>query len=296
MPQMTHHLKGLLITATGVVVISPDGLLTRLIEVDHWTLLFWRGFLLAFGMWVLTGYMHPNRTWRAYRRIGSHGALMVFTFTLATISFINAITHTSVANTLILLSTTPLFAALIGFVAWREAIGPRTWVAIGLVAAGVYVIGSDTASQATSLFGDIAAMSGAFFLAAGFVVVRRRPAISVFPVISISGMLTALLVLPLADPLSVSQRDLGYLILMGVYLLPVGTAMMYIGPKYIPAPEVGLMLLLESVLGPVWVWMVLEERPGLRTFIGGAIILSTLALNALWAMRSIRPRGPSPGD
>ncbi|MCP3689807.1 MAG: EamA/RhaT family transporter, partial [Gammaproteobacteria bacterium] len=73
MPELPQHLKGVIITALGVLIISPDGLLTRLIHVDHWTLIFWRALLLSFGMWILTSLVHPNRTWRAYRGMGSHG-------------------------------------------------------------------------------------------------------------------------------------------------------------------------------------------------------------------------------
>lgn len=269
-----------------MLIISPDGLLTRLIETDHWTLIFWRALLMCFGMWMLTSAVHPNRTWQAYRSMGGHGLLMVVFYTCGTISFITAITHTSVANTLIILSTTPLFAALISLVVLREPVELRTWCAILLVAVGVYVISSDNDDQTTSLLGDLAAISGAFFLASGFTVVRRKPTISVFPVFSLAGLVTALVILPLAQPWSVSQRDMGYLMIMGIYMLPLGTALMYIGPKYIPASEVGLMLLLESVLGPTWVWLALHEQPGHRTLIGGAIILLTLAMNTLWAMRA----------
>ncbi len=286
MPVLSQHLKGVIITALGVLIISPDGLLTRLIHVDHWTLIFWRALLLSFGMWILTSLVHPNRTWQAYRGMGRHGLLMVVLYGIGTISFITAITHTSVANTLIILSTTPLFAALIGFVVLREKIELRTWCAIFLVVLGVYVISSDSDNQTATLFGDIAAMVGAFFLAAGFTVVRVKPTISVFPVISTSGLMTALIILPLAQPFTVTQQDMGFLIIMGVYMLPLGTGLMYIGPKYIPASEVGLMLLLVSVIGPTWVWLALDEKPGLSTFIGGAIILGTLAINTLWAMKS----------
>ncbi len=286
MPVLSQHLKGVIITALGVLIISPDGLLTRVIQTDHWTLIFWRAILLSFGMWILTSLVHPNKTWTYYKNIGRHGLLMVVLYAFGTISFITAITHTSVANTLIILSTTPLFAALIGFIVLRESIELRTWVVIALVAVGVYIISSDGGSQGATLYGDIAAMLGAFFLAAGFTVVRRKPEISVFPVFSIAGLVTAIVVLPLAQPFAITQKDMGYLIIMGVYMLPLATALMYIGPKYIPASEVGLMLLLESVLGPTWVWLALDEELGQNTLIGGAIILSTLAINTLWVMKS----------
>jgi drug/metabolite transporter (DMT)-like permease len=213
---------------------------------------------------------------------------MVLFYSLGTISFITALTHTSVANTLIILSTTPLFAALIGRIFLGEPIVARLWVVILLVGIGVFVMSSDGENQNSSLFGDIAAMAGAFFLAAGFTMVRRFPGISIFPAISTAGLVTALIVLPLAQPFSVTQNDMGYLLIMGVYMLPVATALMYLGPRYIPAAEVGLMLLLESVLGPTWVWLALGEQPGVRTFIGGAIILTTLVVNTIWAMKSSR--------
>jgi drug/metabolite transporter (DMT)-like permease len=248
-------------------------------------MIFWRALLLSFGMWLVISFSYPNRVWQQYRTVRGVGLLMVGAYSLGTISFIFAITHTSVANTLIILSTTPLFAAIIGRLLLHEKIQPRTMLAILLVAIGISVIASGSASQQGRLPGDLAAILGAFFLACGFSFVRRFPSISSFSAISCSGLLTAVMVLPLAAPLSVSQGDMGYLLIMGLYMLPVGTALMFLGPRYIPAPEVGLLLLLESILGPVWVWLALGEEPGSSTLLGGAIVLSTLAINTVWALR-----------
>jgi drug/metabolite transporter (DMT)-like permease len=243
----------------------------------------------------LCAYIYPKNTWAKYKSLGRSGIAMVSIYSMGSIAFIVAITHTSVANTLIILSTTPLSAVLIGRVFLGERIAARSWSAIVLVCIGVLVMSSDKSSANTSLFGDIAALMGAFFLAAGFTMVRRFPSIPVFPALSTSGLVTALLVLPFAHPFSISQQDFGYLIIMGIYMLPVGTGLMFLGPRYIPAAEVGLMLLLESILGPIWVWLVLAEHPGTRSFIGGAIILSTLVINAIWIMRITKadvPKGP----
>ena len=290
---LSTHAKDLLITACGVLVISPDGLLTRLIGTDHWTMIFYRALFLSFGMWLVLGFTSPNRVWQQYRTIKGAAVLKVVAYSLGTISFIFAITHTSVANTLIILSTTPLFAALISRVLLHEKIEKRTLVAIALVALGLGVIGAGSADQPGSWIGDLVALLGSFFLALGFTFVRRFPQASTFAAISCSGLLTALLILPLAAPLSVTRADVGFLMIMGIYMLPLGTALMFIGPRYIPAPEVGLLLLLESVLGPVWVWLVLGEKPGTHTLIGGAIVLSTLALNTAWALRQRRRAGVS---
>ena len=254
---LSNHAKGLLITASGVLIISPDGLLTRLIETDHWNMMFWRALLVSFGMWLIISLLNPNRVWLQYRTVWGPGLLMVGAYSLGTISFVFAITHTSVANTLIILSSTPLFAALISRVLLHEKIQPRTMIAILMVAIGIGVIAAGSVSAQDALLGDIAAILGSFFLACGFSFVRRFPRTSSFAAISCGGLLTALLVLPLASPLAVSQSDFGYLLLMGLYVVPVGSALMFVGPRYIPAAEVGLLMLLESILGPVWVWWVL---------------------------------------
>jgi drug/metabolite transporter (DMT)-like permease len=288
---LSTHAKGLLITAAGVLIISPDGLLTRLIETDHWTMIFWRALLVSFGMWLMVSLINPNRVWQRYLTVRGPGLLMVASYSLGTVSFVYAITHTSVANTLIILSSTPLFAALIGRVLLQEPIQLRTLLAITLVAIGIAAIASGSASSGNNaLLGDLAAILGSFFLACGFSLVRRFPQISVLSAISCSGLMTALLVLPLASPLAITQDDFGYLLLMGLYVVPVGTALMYLGPRYIPAAEVGLLLLLESILGPIWVWLVFAENPGVHTLVGGAIILSTLTLNTIWALRFQRAK------
>jgi drug/metabolite transporter (DMT)-like permease len=245
-------------------------------------------------MWLMISLSNPNRVWQQYKTVPGPGLLMVAAYSLGTISFVFAITHTSVANTLIILSSTPLFAALISRVILHEKIQRRTLFAIMLVGVGIAVIaaGSLNGEDAThgGLLGDLAAILGSFFLACGLTFVRRFPRVSTFSAISCGGLLTALLVLPLASPLAISQSDLGYLLIMGLYVVPIGSALMYLGPRYIPSAEVGLLLLLESILGPFWVWLALAEQPGVYTLLGGAVVLSTLAINTVWALRHPQPK------
>ena len=101
------------------------------------------------------------------------------------------------------------------------------------------------------------------------------------PALAFGGVVTALAVLPLAAPATISGPDFTILLGMGLVMLPLSFALMFIGPRYIPAPEVSLILLLESLLGPLWVWLVLSEAPGFYTLIGGTIILVALAGNAI---------------
>jgi drug/metabolite transporter (DMT)-like permease len=277
------HTQGLLITALGVLVVSPDGLLTRLVETDHWTMIFWRALFLSFGTLIICGFRHVNSVGKQFRALKGTGLALICTYSFGTVSFVIAITHTSVANTLIILSTTPLFAALISRIFLAEVIKPRTMVAIGIVAVGMFVISGGASDN--QLFGDFMAMAGSFSMACSFNLIRRFPKLPVFPAISVSGLLTACLALPFASPFTITQADLGYLMIMGLYVLPLGSAMLFIGPRYIPASEVGLLILLESIFGTFWVYLVLKEVPVLTTIIGGAIILTTLAMNAVWASR-----------
>ena len=251
-------------------------------------MIFYRALFVSFGMWLVVSFTCPNRVWQQYRRVRGPGLIMVGLYSLGTVSFIFAITHTSVANTLIILSTTPLFAALVSWLLLKERIALRTLIAIALVGLGVGIIGSASVGKPGGLAGDCAAVMGSFCLGSGFVFVRRFPHISVFPAISCSGLVTAICILPLAEPLSVTESDLGYLLIMGIYMVPIGSALMYLGPRYIPAAEVGLLMLLESILGPLWVWWYLNEEPGRLTLIGGAIVISTLAINTIWKMKSDR--------
>ena len=127
---MTRHLKGLLITATGIVLLSPDSLIIRLIDTSHANVLFWRGLLVFQGMLLLITWVHGRQSVQAFRAIGLPGVGAMFMWTLSSLFFVSALFHTSVANTLVLLSTSPVFAAFVSWLWLRETIGQHTVLAI----------------------------------------------------------------------------------------------------------------------------------------------------------------------
>jgi drug/metabolite transporter (DMT)-like permease len=106
------------------------------------------------------------------------------------------------------------------------------------------------------------------------------------PAMGLGGLVAAAIALPFADPMSVTAADVGYLAISGLAVLPVGFGLLAIAPRFIPAPEVGLITLLESILGPVWVWLALGEEPGLRTVLGGTIVIGSLAANSYLTLKS----------
>ena len=287
--KLSNHLKGLLITGLGVFVITPDGLLTRLIAADVWTLTFWRGLLSAIGMGLLLFFIYRKQMGARIREIGWPGLVVALMFGLGSVAFVYAITHTTVANTLLLVNTSPMFAALIAWGILHETVLVRTWIVIVIVLIGVVVIAFAGGGDGGSLWGNLAALWAALSNAISLSVTRRYKDRSMVPAIALGSFVSALVALPLAQPGSVNNSDVMVLLGMGLIMLPLSFALMFIGPRYIPAPEVSLMMLLESLLGPLWVWLALSEAPGVYTLIGGTIIVTALAANAVLTLTTSQP-------
>ena len=280
MSNLTDYQKGLLITALGVLIISPDGLFVRLIAADSWTLSFWRGILIGIGMLAFLRFYYPGETVEKFRTIGWMGLVVAIGTGISTFLFVYALTNTSVASALFIVNTSPAFTALIAWLFLKEKVPARTWVAIAAVLGGILIIAWGAEGGNSNIWGNLAALGIAIVLAINFSLIRKLKGQDMSPAIVIGGFLSSIIAWPLAEPFSLSAGQWGYLLVLGLLILPTAFALMYIGPRYIPAPEVSLMLLLEAILGPVWVWLVIGENPGVATLIGGTIIVLALGANA----------------
>lgn len=272
------HAKGILITGIGVLILTPDGLLVRLIEASDWTVTFWRGLLSA--MFILGGLAVAQRGQFVsnVRAIGMPGILFATVFGIGTVFFVMSVFLTSVANVLFIIAISPLFSALIAMFLLKEKVNRTTWIGIAIALFGVGVIVSGSVENGPgSVLGDILAFGGAVTLASTFCIARKWRDRSMVPAMGLAGIVTAIIALPFAVPFEIAGWSIVFAVLMGL-ISAVAFGMMTVGPRYLPAPEVGLLLLLEAVLGPYWVWLVLGEDPGTATIIGGAIVLVTLAL------------------
>lgn len=288
---LSETARGVLLATVGVSVLSPDALLVRLLAIDHWSIIFWRGILLAVTLLGFIIVRHRRRAPAQLRAVGRAGLLAGCLFAGSTVSFVTSISLTAAANTLVIISAEPLFAALLSFVFLREAIALRTWIAVLTVLVGIAVIFSGSLGGG-ALVGDLCAVGTALFMAGNFVVVRHARAINMVPSVALSGLIAALLVSPLAAPLSPGPRDVALLLALGVFVLPVSFGLIQLAPRHLPAPEVSLILLLESILGSLWVWMALDEVPAPETFIGGALLLVTVGVHSLLGLRRTRRREP----
>ncbi|MFT5369786.1 MAG: drug/metabolite transporter (DMT)-like permease [Candidatus Latescibacterota bacterium] len=283
MPKITDHVRGLLLALGGIFILSPDGLLIKLITTDDWTLLFWRGLLTSISLLFALIFFFKKPLYPAFQNLGKTGLFVATIQAMGTAFFVLAIIHTTVANTLIIIGVTPLWAAIYSRIFLKEHIHLRTYLAIPAALLGIYIT---TNVEIETNIGDLYALCATLFIAAQGVIVRSAKTVDLTPSLVIGGLIIALVAWPNAHPLAITQSDLLYLGILGVIVLPASYILLIAAPRYIPAPEVNLIMLLEIVLGSLWVWVFLAKQPTQQAFIGGGIVIITLAIHTYLGFRA----------
>ncbi len=284
-------------TGGGALIISPDALLIKLIGLPDSEILVWRGLLTALGFVVIMLARHGAGIVDAYRRCGGTGIGVALLFSCSTFGFVLGNQYTKGGNVLMILAGAPLIAALLSRLFLGERLPRRTWLAIWLCLLGTSLIVLDDAGVG-SWIGNGFALLAATALAANFTLCRTRPGVDMSPMLTLSGLIVAATAAlfglaggGIALPPSDSLLLLGLLCLV---LLPLGFTLIQRGPLYLPAAEVGLLMLLEVVVGTLWVWWLLGERPAPVALAGGALVLGTLLAKGLYERRlerRLRARG-----
>jgi len=269
----------------GIILLSPESLLIRLVEVDRWTLLFWRGTLMCVGLLVASVIL--ARSAAVIGAIGKAGMLVAVLFGIQTVLFIVSITNTEVANTLVAVSAAPLFAAIYQRVFFGQPIGRRLLAVIAGAMLGIGIMMSGSLGRG-NVWGDLAGLGAAAGLGGSFVVIRRHRDRTMVPAMGLGGLVAAFLALPLASPLAATASDFRYLAISGLVVLPLGFGLLAVAPRYIPGAEVALITLLETVLGPLWVWLALGEVPAPAAVVGGSLVIGALAFNSAAMLRASR--------
>jgi drug/metabolite transporter (DMT)-like permease len=282
--------RGALLVACAAMCWSSGGLIARLVTTSPWTTSLWRSLFAALFLALVLRMVRGRSIFAQWRDGGRPVLAVAVCMTLASTCFILSLAHTSVANTLILMSTGPYVAGLLGWMLLGERVAPRTWLTMGVALAGAVVMVSNSYSRG-AMAGDLLAIVMASSFAVATVLVRRHPEIQMAPAAVLATTLTALVALPLADPLETAPRDLALLAFFGVGQFGVGFLLFMAGARLIPAAESSLIGMLEVVLGPLWVWLVLNERPGAASLTGGALILAALLANTLVDLLTPRRAG-----
>ncbi|MEE8456059.1 MAG: DMT family transporter [Limibaculum sp.] len=281
---LSDHAKGYLITLAGVAIITPDTLLIRLAAVEPFTLAAMRGVMGGLMVLALSALWYRRGFAGQFRGLGVWVLAVMLLQGVGMILFVNALAYTSVANVLIAFATMPMIAAVMAWAFLGERVAPVTWGAILVCLGGLIIVVSGSFGSGR-LFGDLLALIDAVCLAAFLVVVRRHRTLNMVPAMGLGLLTSAVLAAPFAAFPALAPLQWLWIALIGLVVLPLGAMLLTLGPRYLAAPEVAMLLLLETVVGPFWVWLVLAEEPGIRSLIGGAIIVTALFLHALVRLR-----------
>jgi drug/metabolite transporter (DMT)-like permease len=281
--QLGDRGKGILMALLGVFILSPDSLMIRLAALDDHALMFYRGLFPALAISLILWLYYRADFFPALLRIGWAGLFNGLLFALINISFISAIQRTSVANTLLFLSSAPIFAALLSLLVLRENQRLGTWLIIALSLLAIFIIG--WGSYGGGLIGDLLALGCAVVSGASAVLVRYRKQVDLVPSVILGSLLTAAYALTQSPQLALSSSQLLYMAVMGFVLVPCAFMLLTIAPRFANSAEVQLVYLLESILGPLWVWLVIRETPTLYTLIGGGMLLVSVAWFAQYTLR-----------
>jgi drug/metabolite transporter (DMT)-like permease len=254
----TLRLRGTLMVAGAALCWSIGGLLQRLISTDAWTTIFWRSlfaalFLIAYVLW-----RERRRGLAPFKEAGWAGLAVGVCFAVASTMYVLSISLTHVANTLIVLSTSPFMAAVLGWMVLGERVRGRTWAAIAAAFAGIAFMVFHSAATG-SIVGDLLAFGPPLAVAIATVLIRRGRTVRMIPSAAIAAVVAMALTAPFARPGDIIAPDVPLLLLYGIGQLGVGMILFLNGARLIPAAEASLIALLEVILAPLWVWLFLRR-------------------------------------
>lgn len=268
--------RGQIYVALAAVAWSTAGVMQRQLTLDTSTQVFGRAVFAGTALLAYVAVVERGRLLQAFRSVGLAGIAVALCVATASGSFIGALNHASVARVLFILAVAPVLAALLARVTLGEPITRRTVLAMALALAGVALMLGSPGEGSPA--GDGLAFLAALAFAVMIVITRWRHDVSMAPATCLSQAILVVAFLPLASPGEISGDDVFWLAALGIGQIGLGFALLTVGARLIPAAQVGLITLLEVVLGPLWVWLALDERPSTLTLVGGAIVIGAIVI------------------
>ncbi len=305
---LNTHLRGSLYAFFGVLVLSFDALLIRLAEAPSMTILFWRGLFIGLSLTVFTLIKKKKSPIKILAESPRHYLFAGLSFAATGIGFIFSIQNTSVANTVVILSTSPFFSALFSYLLNKEQVRRHTFAAMVIMVAGTLVIVSSSVGTG-HLFGDMIAVVTAASMGLGQAYLRRHQTLQRIPIIMVNGYSMAAISIYFAD-LTPGSASLAVLAIMGLIQMLLALVLFTSATRFISAAEASMFMIVETILGPLLVFIFLGEQVSLNTVYGGVMIISALIFNTwlssitairtrhdlpdLTHMETQRPKGPTP--
>lgn len=290
MPHLTTHQRAVLLMIIAPTLWSIAGVLTRHLDAARgFEITFWRSFFSAvFVAVALVAQQGWGGAAGTVRAVGILGILSGMMWCVMFVSFMIALTKTTVANTLIVMSVSPLLTAFLAWLFLKQQIPQRTWLAIIAAFLGILwmFICSMSDMDGQHLLGMLIAGAVPVAAAVNLIAIKRAGhGVDLIPAVLLGSVFSAALMFPLAWPLQASLHDIGLLAVLGFFQLGLPCMLMVHAAKSMTAPEVSLLALLEVLLGPLWTWLGAGEVPARETLIGGAVVIAALVFNELAAMQ-----------
>ena len=285
MKNLTDQQKGSLLAFVAVMFITPDSLFIRLSSIDTWGLVFYRGiipfFAVFFGMFLI----YRLNFFKILMTSGIHGINYVITFSITNITFVVSIQNTNVANTLVMIATAPMLSAILGAIFLKEPPDKKTLISIIITFLSVIYIFFDSLKLG-NFYGDILGFITAIGLAVGAVTIRSAKSKNLVPAAVVGKLLVATFALLFVENFALINQDLIIVPLMCILCVAIPFVLVTIAPRFIPAAEVNLFFLLETIIGPIWVWLIIKEQPSVETLLGGVVIIITIAIHSFLKLRN----------
>ncbi len=269
---------------------ASAGVIVRNLSIHGgWEITFWRSVFMTAFVAIVMGFLYGGQSPRRLLAVGWAGLAVACLWSIMYVCFILALARTTVANTLVLTSISPLLAALAGWLLLGERVPRRTWVAAALAVGGIALMFLESLGGGAAM-GNLVALAVPLCFAFNVVILRRMQAtVDMIPALFLSGVISAAVTLPFALPLQASAADLLLLALMGAVQLGLGCILMTLAAPRLAAAEIGLLAELETPLGTASTWLLVGEAPGPLALAGGSVVLIALAANQWLALRAPRP-------
>ena len=285
MKNLTDQQKGSLLAFVAVIFITPDSLFIRLSSIDTWGLVFYRGIIPFFAVFFGMLLIYRLNFFKILMMSGIHGIIYVITFSITNITFVVSIQNTNVANTLVMIATAPMLSAILGGIFLKEPPDKKTLISIIITFLSVIYIFFDSLKLG-NFYGDILGFITAIGLAVGAVTIRSAKSKNLVPAAVIGKLIVASFALLFVKNFALVNQDIIIVPLMCILCVAIPFVLVTIAPRFIPAAEVNLFFLLETIIGPIWVWLVIKEQPSVETLFGGVVIIITIAIHSFLKLRN----------
>ena len=284
MNNLNNQQRGSLLAFTAVMLITPDSLLIRLSNIETWGMLFYRG-AIPFAVVLIGLLIFYNKNFlNALFNVGYTGIFYTISFAICNITFLVSIQNTNVANTLVMVAMAPMISAILGGIFLKEVPDKKTWLAILITFFSAIYIFYDSI-QLGNFFGDFMGLVTATGLAVNAVLVRSAKDRDLLPSAVLGKLCVAIFAFFFVESFELVGNDMIYIPLMCVLCVAIPFVLVTIAPRFIPAEEVNLFFLLETIIGPIWVWMIIKEQPSIETVQGGIVIILTIAIHSFLKLK-----------